>query len=384
MSVKLREKQMKNGRISFYLDIYHNKTRWYEFLEIHIQKNRPSDEDKEKRKTAMEIKTKRELELISETHGLESRNTKIKCFLFFMEQYKTETGNEMHDRMYKLVREFVKNRPIPFTKLDTEWVKAFERYMLTRPVDKTNRKISHNTTVRYLLCLNTFFIEANRRKLMRDNPYKAIPVSKRLKIQDIFRCAFSIEQLQLLANTPCDIDEQIKQAYFFSCFTGLRWSDVNPLRWDEIIVKEINEQTHYFIYFEQEKTEGIEYLPLSQSAVDIILARKACEENSEVKSAYVFPRVRDKEGEYKGYSRMSYALKKWADAVGIERKKLHFHTGRHSFATNVLENCEDGDLYTVSKLLGHKEIKSTQIYAKVRDKRKLSAVQALPRISFSF
>jgi len=49
MSVKLREKQLKNGQISFYLDIYHNKKRWYEFLEIHIQKNKPCPDDKDKK-----------------------------------------------------------------------------------------------------------------------------------------------------------------------------------------------------------------------------------------------------------------------------------------------------------------------------------------------
>lgn len=49
MSVKLREKQMKNGQISFYLDIYNNKSRWYEFLNIHIPKSRLDDNDKELR-----------------------------------------------------------------------------------------------------------------------------------------------------------------------------------------------------------------------------------------------------------------------------------------------------------------------------------------------
>jgi hypothetical protein len=64
MGVKLREKQLKSGQISFYLDIYHNKARWYEFLEIHINKNRPSPDDKEKKRLAQEIRTKREHELM--------------------------------------------------------------------------------------------------------------------------------------------------------------------------------------------------------------------------------------------------------------------------------------------------------------------------------
>lgn len=171
-------------------------------------------------------------------------------------------------------------------------------------------------------------------------------------------------------------------AYFFSCFTGLRWSDVNPLRWDEIIVKEIDGQEHYYLYFEQEKTEGIEYLPVSDNAIDILKERRV-EGLLEDTSPYVFPKIKEIDGTKKMYQRTLRALKTWAREAGVEEKKLHFHSGRHSFATNVLESSAEGDLYTVSKLLGHKDISSTQIYAKVRDKRKQAAVKALPKIDFN-
>jgi hypothetical protein len=81
MGVKLREKQLSSGQISFYLDIYHNKTRWYEFLEIHINKNRPSPDDKEKKRLAQEIRTKREHELIVDDNGLQDRKKKLACFV---------------------------------------------------------------------------------------------------------------------------------------------------------------------------------------------------------------------------------------------------------------------------------------------------------------
>jgi site-specific recombinase XerD len=73
-------------------------------------------------------------------------------------------------------------------------------------------------------------------------------------------------------------------------------------------------------------------------------------------------------------------LKKWAEAAGLNPKHMHFHTARHTFATNVLEHSADGDLWTVSKLLGHKSILTTMIYAKVRDKRKSAAVKSLPKL----
>ena len=55
MGVQLREKQLSNGQVSLYLDIYHNKSRWYEFLDIKVQKNRPSQNDQEKKRLAQEI-----------------------------------------------------------------------------------------------------------------------------------------------------------------------------------------------------------------------------------------------------------------------------------------------------------------------------------------
>jgi site-specific recombinase XerD len=78
---------------------------------------------------------------------------------------------------------------------------------------------------------------------------------------------------------------------------------------------------------------------------------------------------------------MDRRIKKWAKAAGLNPKQMHFHTGRHSFATNVLENSPDGDLWTVSKLLGHKSISATQIYAHVRDNKKKAAVKALPKLN---
>ncbi len=375
MGVKLREKQLSSGQISFYLDIYHNKTRWYEFLEIHINKNRPNHDDKEKKRLAQEIRAKREHELIVEDNGLNDRKKKLACFVLFFEDYvKERNNNGLYFGILRNLQKFAGKQPVPFAKLSAVWMKDLERYLLKR--------VSNNTTLRYLKALNGALNEAVRRRIINRNPWHDVPHNQRLKMQDVFRNAFTIEQLQLLANTPADIDKQIKQAYFFSCFTGLRWSDVNPLRWDEIIVKEVEGEEGYYLYFEQEKTEGIEYLPVSESAVEILKERQI-EALLEEKSPYVFPRVKETSSAKKVYQKVGRALKKWAEAAEIDPKKLHFHSARHSFATNVLESSAEGDLYTVSKLLGHKDISSTQIYAKVRDKRKQAAVKALPKIDFN-
>ncbi len=376
MGVKLREKQLSNGQVSFYLDIYHNKTRWYEFLEIHVQKNRPNHDDKEKKRLAQEIRSRREHELIVENNGLLDRKKKLGCFVRFFEDY---TKEKKHKGIYNSVlgnlQKYMDKKPLPFARISATWMKEFEKHLL--------EKVSNNSTLRYLEALNCVLNEAVRRKIISRNPWHDVPPNQRIKMKEIFRNSFTIEQLQKLANTSVDIDPQIKQVYFFSCFTGMRWSDVNPLRWDDVITKEIDGKTEYYLYFKQEKTEGIEYLPLSENAIDIIKERQR-ESMLEEKSPYLFPRLKEKEGSKKEvYQRVVKALKKWAKAAEIDPKKLHFHSGRHTFATNVLESSADGDLYTVSKLLGHKNINATQIYAKVRDKRKHAAVKALPKIDFT-
>ena len=375
MGVKLREKQLKSGQISFYLDIYHNKTRWYEFLEIHINKNRPSPDDKEKKRLAQEIRTKREHELIIDDNGLNDRKKKLACFVLYFDDYANQRNNQgLYYGTNIQLKKFAGKQPIPFAKIDANWIKDLERHMLI--------EVSNNTVIRYMKAIKGALTQAVRQKILNRNPWQDVPSSQRLKMKDIFRSSFTIEQLQLLANTPTKMEKQYRQAYFFSCSTGLRWSDVNPLRWDEIIIKEIEGQINYFLHFEQEKTEAIEYLPMSDNAIDIFKERQR-EAMNEEKSLYVFPKIKEVEGKRNSYSRVHHALKMWAKKAGIDPKKLHFHSARHSFATNVLESSAEGDLYTVSKLLGHKSITTTQIYAKVRDNRKQSAVKALPRIEFN-
>ncbi|HEY4799323.1 MAG TPA: site-specific integrase, partial [Bacteroidia bacterium] len=194
----------------------------------------------------------------------------------------------------------------------------------------------------------------------------------------------TLDELQKLAEVDCGMPPQIKQAYLFSCFSGLRWSDVNKLKWSEVITKQIDGNTEWFIYFEQEKTEGIEYVPLSQQAIEILQFRKAQADEINDRNGYVFPDIKETDQRTQpSYKRARYWLKRWAEAAEMD-VRLTFHTGRHTFATNVLENSPDGDLWTVSKLLGHKNILATQIYAHVRDKKKSAAVKALPKLKMSY
>lgn len=132
----------------------------------------------------------------------------------------------------------------------------------------------------------------------------------------------------------------------------LRWGDIERAPWR--IVKR------------QEKTDERVYIPLSETARGLI-DDKALHDCGEA----VFPAL--------AASRQGYhsRLDKWAKDAGIS-KRVGWHTGRHTFAVMLLEG--GADVYTVSKLLGHTDIKTTQVYAKVTDKLKSAAVEALPKI----
>jgi integrase len=372
MGVYLREKKIGNGQISFYLDIYHNKSRWYEFLEIHINKKNPTPEDKDKKRLAKEIRSKRENELIVQDNGLIDKGKKKGDFVaYYANSIKTKDSTHFASALSMLKRYWGK-KSLPFTAVTAFWIKGFTDFMLTQ--------VSNNTTRCYLMDIFTVLEEAVRAKIIPSNPMREIEKHERIKQKDVFRKAYTIEELQLLANTPCKMPKQVRQGYFFSCSTGLRWSDLNPLKWDEIQVKQIDNEERYFIYFEQEKTEGIEYIPLGPQAVEILKEREREAKEAGENSPYVFPDLKEQEGTTKRWQVASRSIRRWAKAAGLDAKRMTFHTSRHTFATNILENSPDADLYTVSKLLGHKTIHATQIYAKVRDSKKLAAVRALPML----
>jgi len=125
--------------------------------------------------------------------------------------------------------------------------------------------------------------------------------------------------------------------------------------------------------FIQVKTGEVETLPVSEQAAAILRSQSNAEVSpriiSEVPAEAVF-----KLGAQQSIDK---AIRQWVKRAGVE-KRISFHCARHTFATLGL-TC-GVDLYTMSKLLGHRDIASTQIYAKIIDKKKLEAVAMLPTL----
>ena len=156
---------------------------------------------------------------------------------------------------------------------------------------------------------------------------------------------------------------EIKRAFLFACYTGLRFSDLRNLTWKQICLN----GTRHKLEFRQKKTGSFEYFPLSKTASKILTNGHG--NLIHMPDAKVF-KLPDR-------NNYNEDLKVLAKKEGID-KNITSHTGRHTFATLMLT--KGVDIYTVSKLLGHKSLSTTQIYAKIIDQKKDEAVDMLPQI----
>jgi len=178
---------------------------------------------------------------------------------------------------------------------------------------------------------------------------------KGIQEQETRREFLTVEELNQLAATPCEQDT-MKRAALFSALTGLRHCDIQKMRWKEIQID--GDQAR--LNFTQKKTKGVEYMPISAQALELCGEPRKPEQ-------LVFE-------DLPAPSWISGPLKTWIKKAGIT-KKITFHCFRHTFATLQLTN--GTDIYTVSKMLGHTNVKTTQIYAKVVDEKKEKAAHAI-------
>ena len=164
------------------------------------------------------------------------------------------------------------------------------------------------------------------------------------------RSFLTIDELRALSETPCE--PRVAYPFLFSCFTGLRLSDVRNIKWSDI--------RNGVIFLRQHKTGEFVQVPIGKNAA------KFLRENDSEKVFHDFPTCEAWHND---------KIRKWAAKAGIT-KHVSFHVARHTFATLALGN--GADLFTVSKLLGHTKITTTQIYAKVLDEGRKKAVDAIP------
>jgi len=401
--VTLREKIISKGRQSLYLDFYppiaHPETGestrreflgMYLFIDkdelnktIKALKSQNKDVDKLKAlvkslkplteaqrkhnentiKVADSIREKRQNQLNKpeiynqyEKEQLRLKEISEQCFVEYFRKLADKRKASNHDNWVSALNYLVNftNGKLKFADLNESKIEDFKEYLLNAKSiksDKTN--LSQNSAVSYFNKVKAALKQAYKEgKLQIDLNARITPI----KTAETRREYLTIEELNKLAKTPCN-NGLLKRAALFSALTGLRFSDIQKLVWSEV---EFIEGEGYFLNFSQKKTKGVEYYPISDQAFSLMGERKE-------PTAKVFEGL-----QYSAYHNKH--LFQWIGAAGIT-KDITFHCFRHTFAT--LQLSHGTDIYTVSKMLGHKDLKTTQIYAKIVDEAKRKAAEKI-------
>ena len=252
---------------------------------------------------------------------------------------------------------------IPLKKVDVETVKQFIDYLRSahdlHKNMKAPGKLSDSTIHLKVNILKSVLREAVRQGLLDQNPFDRLPLSYRVKAQYKERTALTQEELIKLSETPCNTPE-LKEAFLLSCITGLRKSDILSLNHDDII--EI-EGTPY-IYKKIRKTQRWHKVPLSDLAYQIL---QQLEKDCQEPGGYFFSQLSS--------HHLSEHLKVWLEDCHITSKHFTFHCLRHTCASLLL--AQGTDLYTISTLLGHRNISTTQRYAHITNQMLSSATHLL-------
>jgi integrase len=363
MKVTLRQRD--NGKkVSLYLEYYQNGKRSYEYLNLYLHSDKSSkltkaqkDENKKTFDLADDIRSKRKLEAQRGSYGFTDAQKIKGSFIDYVdllkEKRKNSQGNYGNwDSASKHLKTFAKTDVI-FSQIDRRWLEKFKYYLQFEARSKSNKPLSKNTQCSYFDKIRAALKEASREEIIQRNP--ALDING-ITPGEPQRDFLTYDELKAMAKTECEI-EILKTAFIFSALTGLRWSDINKLLWSE--VQESKELGNY-LRFRQKKTQGAETLPISEQAINLLGVRGAADER-------VFKTLK-----YSAWHNIK--LQQWAMRAGIT-KTITFHCARHTYAT--LQLTLGTDIYTVSKLLGHKHLKTNQIYAKVIDAKKTEAANKI-------
>lgn len=356
--VSIRTRDNKNGGKSLYLSFSVNGVRYRESLNMYlipVKNNLDKRKNAETLQLAETAKAKKIIEIQSGMIGVQKRpDMLLEDYITSRETYyrnRSSHGTAQGCRELRNHCCLYKGRKTLLSQVDKKYVIGFIEYLQT-----TN--LGQGSQHRIYMLLSIVLNSAVREDLIPENPARRIEPSLKPKEPLGNREFLTLSELQSLINTPCR-HQLSKMAFIFACFTGLRISDVRSLKWSQIVPTSVGGMQ---IQKEQQKTKHIVTIPLSDNAIEWMPERRGNE--------FVFDGL-------KATETVDRHLLTWAKEAGIN-KHVTFHVSRHTNATLLLTY--GADLYTVSQLLGHTNIKTTQIYAKIIDDTKKKAVNLIPRL----
>lgn len=369
--VKIRYKQLAKGNSSIYLDIYTEGIRTYEFLRLYLIPEIDTSSKARNQHTmqiAQAIKAQRLMELIKLRIDPQRCQLGGRTLLAdYAERYCSTCWQAHRGDSYRHLAQSMKmhlmiwlgerRRTLHMKDVDIDECRSFANY-LSSVVGKRGQRLSKMTVQQYFGVFRMMLNEAVTDRVMSSNPAAKLKKGELTGRQTPARDFLDADEVNMLERTTCR-DQQIKRAFLFSCFTGLRISDIRALRWENII----RGHDGWRFSIVMKKTQE----PISCKLNDEALRWLNEEKREDDELVFDLPSV----------STMARSIGNWARRAGI-KKHVTFHTARHTYATMAL--MAGVDLYTIQKLLGHRNIATTTVYAAMIDAKRDAATDGVSQL----
>lgn len=356
--VKMRFKTLSNGNLSIYLDTIQNGRRRYEFLKLYLVPETDAEARAANANTmraANAIKAKRILDVINGKAGIKTKGAGDKITLGdFLKAYVIKHNSKCNTFGTLLTH-------LKAWRMDAVKLSQIDRIFCEELITRLNLKgLKANAKRTYFARFNALLNEAVRADLISENPNHKVDPKTKPKAEATNREYLTPEDVRLIMdyNPRTRYEYAVKNAFLLSCFCGLRISDIRGLTWGNLHP----EGDRLFIRMKMQKTGRDLNLPLSVNACRCLPER--CRYDRDKDPVFTLP---TKQNSYANLNRI-------ASGAGL-KKHISWHTARHTFATMLITF--GADLYTVSKLLGHTNITTTQIYARLVDAKKVEAVDLI-------
>ncbi len=266
------------------------------------------------------------------------------------ERYRTAKSH-----LEQYLQKELRKKDIPINQVDYAFISGFEYYL------KTQRKCSHNTAIKYVVNFKKIIRIAYANGWISKDPF----ANWKARLKIVEREFLTSEELQTLMDTTFFVErlEHVRDVFVFCCFTGLAYADAKKLTHDDFVVGIDGE---LWINTKRTKTKTKSNIPVLPTAMMIL---EKYENSPLLVNGKVLPVLTNQ--------KMNAYLKEIADLSGI-KKKLTTHLARHTFATTV--TLSNGvSIESVSKMLGHKSVRTTQHYAKILNRKVSEDMQILRR-----
>lgn len=370
--VRLQLRQRAGGKQAVYLEFYKEGVRTYERIpdlvivpetdQKAIKANQAVLAKAEKicrqRKREM-LKAQKQQIIVVESERQE-RKLSLMTWIGRYEEIQQSRGIRDLSSIRSLRRflSLYRNEEVALEDVDITYCLGFIAFLKTGYKTKDGKTLSGKTGFNVLGQLRTSLGIAVNEGVIRVNPITKLSASEKIIPKETVREYLTIDEVKRLIDAPCD-KNIVKRAFLFSCNCGLRRGDILSLRWKDITF----DDGAWRVCTRMKKTTNLVYIPLPKQAMRWIGSNPGERDGEELVFAGLSAGL------------ISDHLHSWVEKAGIKGKHVTFHVATHTFATMMLTL--GADIYTVSKLLGHTKVETTQIYAKIINKKKDDAVSLI-------